>query len=120
MFIIMSVIFNTVSVLKHNLKLHTPCSLELSMWAGCLWAEEMESPSPTVRRRAWINSSRQWGNLEGLDSDEVPGSFPSASIADDDVFSDGMPQTLMVGEVSGHTHKQKNKKEIRKRQVYGG
>lgn len=68
----------------------------------------MESPSPAVRRRAWINSSRQWGNLEGLDSDEAPGSFPSASLADDDVFSDGTPHTLIGGEVLGHTHKQKH------------
>ncbi|XP_075881398.1 protein TESPA1 [Nelusetta ayraudi] len=48
----------------------------------------MESPSPTVRRRAWINSSRQWVNQEGPDSDELPCILPSASLVDDDVFSD--------------------------------
>lgn len=57
----------------------------------------MESPSPTVRRRAWINSSRQRGHLEGPESDGVPASFTSASLADDDdVFSDGDAQTLIV------------------------
>nr|XP_046239213.1 protein ITPRID2 isoform X2 [Scatophagus argus] len=49
----------------------------------------MESPSSTVRRRAWINSSRQWPTLEELDSEGPPCIFPSTSIADDDVFSDG-------------------------------
>lgn len=40
-----------------------------------------------MRRRAWINSSRQWVTLE---EPEGPlGTLPSASIADDDVFSDG-------------------------------
>ncbi|XP_028260776.1 protein ITPRID2 [Parambassis ranga] len=47
----------------------------------------MESPSSTVRRRAWINSSRQWPTLEEHDGE--PCSLPSASIADDDVFSEG-------------------------------
>ncbi|XP_059184844.1 protein TESPA1 [Centropristis striata] len=49
----------------------------------------MESPSSTVRRRAWINSSRQWPTLEEQDSEEPLCSLPSASIADDDVFSEG-------------------------------
>ncbi|XP_076596039.1 uncharacterized protein tespa1 isoform X1 [Chaetodon auriga] len=49
----------------------------------------MESPSSTVRRRAWINSSRQWLTLEELDPDGPPCNVPSGSIADDDVFSDG-------------------------------
>ncbi|XP_044025390.1 protein TESPA1 [Siniperca chuatsi] len=49
----------------------------------------MESPSSTVRRRAWINSHRQWLTLEELDPDGPPCNLPSASIADDDVFSDG-------------------------------
>ncbi|XP_075966472.1 protein ITPRID2 isoform X1 [Anarhichas minor] len=49
----------------------------------------MESPSSTVRRRAWINSSRQWPTLEELDPDGALCNLPSASIADDDVFSDG-------------------------------
>ncbi|XP_034725693.1 protein TESPA1 [Etheostoma cragini] len=48
----------------------------------------MESPSSTARRRAWINSSRQWPTLE-LDPEGPPSNLPSASIADDDVFSDG-------------------------------
>ncbi|XP_074532389.1 protein TESPA1 [Halichoeres trimaculatus] len=48
----------------------------------------MESPSSTVRRRAWINSSRQWLTLEEPEGPPEC-SFPSASIADDDVFSDG-------------------------------
>ncbi|XP_029287349.1 protein TESPA1 isoform X2 [Cottoperca gobio] len=48
----------------------------------------MESPSSIVRRRAWINSSRQWSNLE-LDPEGPRCDPPSASIADDDVFSDG-------------------------------
>ncbi|XP_073323838.1 protein TESPA1 [Pagrus major] len=47
------------------------------------------SQSSTVRRRAWINSSRQWPTLEPLDPEGPPCSLPSASIADDDVFSDG-------------------------------
>ncbi|XP_017264017.1 protein TESPA1 [Kryptolebias marmoratus] len=44
----------------------------------------MASSSSTVKRRAWINSSRQWSTLE------EPDGFgpPSASLADDDVFSD--------------------------------
>ncbi|KAG7493539.1 TESPA1 [Solea senegalensis] len=47
----------------------------------------MDSPSSIVRRRAWINSSRQWPTLE---EPEGPSSrFLSASVADDDVFSDG-------------------------------
>lgn len=47
----------------------------------------MDSSSSTVRRRAWINSSRQWPTVE---EPEGPLSrLPSASIADDDVFSDG-------------------------------
>ncbi|XP_067442977.1 protein ITPRID2 [Thunnus thynnus] len=49
----------------------------------------MESPSSTVRRRAWINSSRQWPTVEELDPDGPLGNLPSASTADDDVFSDG-------------------------------
>uniref|UniRef100_A0A8C4GS44 ITPR-interacting domain-containing protein n=1 Tax=Dicentrarchus labrax TaxID=13489 RepID=A0A8C4GS44_DICLA len=49
----------------------------------------MESPSSTVRRRAWINSSRQWLTLEELDPEGTPCKLPSASIADDDVFSEG-------------------------------
>ncbi|GAA6228026.1 protein TESPA1 [Lates japonicus] len=49
----------------------------------------MESPSSTVRRRAWINSSRQWPTLEELDPEGPLCNLPSASIADDDVFSDG-------------------------------
>ncbi|XP_068598155.1 protein TESPA1-like [Brachionichthys hirsutus] len=49
----------------------------------------MESPSSSVRRRAWINSSRQWHSPEELDPEEPLCSLPSASIADDDVFSDG-------------------------------
>ncbi|TDH13803.1 hypothetical protein EPR50_G00037250 [Perca flavescens] len=49
----------------------------------------MESPSSTVRRRAWINSSRQWPTLGELDPEGPPCNLPSASIADDDVFSDG-------------------------------
>lgn len=61
----------------------SPCS-----WTA--WTEVMESPqSSTVRRRAWINSSRQWPTLEPLDPEGPPCSLPSASIADDDVFSDG-------------------------------
>ncbi|XP_037642916.1 uncharacterized protein LOC119498278 isoform X2 [Sebastes umbrosus] len=48
----------------------------------------MESPSSTVRRRAWINSSRQWPTLEELDPEGPLGNLPSASIVDDDVFSD--------------------------------
>ncbi|XP_024915553.1 sperm-specific antigen 2 isoform X3 [Cynoglossus semilaevis] len=47
----------------------------------------MDSSSSTVRRRAWINSSRQWPTLE--ESEEPLCQLPSASIADDDVFSDG-------------------------------
>ncbi|CAG5979446.1 unnamed protein product [Menidia menidia] len=46
----------------------------------------MESSSSTVRRRAWINSSRQWPTVEEPDGPLC--SLPSASIADDDVFSD--------------------------------
>ncbi|XP_071778759.1 uncharacterized protein tespa1 [Centroberyx gerrardi] len=52
----------------------------------------MESPSSTVRRRAWIHSSRQWLTLEESDPQDPPGDLPfasQASIADDDVFSDG-------------------------------
>ncbi|CAK6952670.1 protein ITPRID2 [Scomber scombrus] len=49
----------------------------------------MESPSSTVRRRAWINSSRQWPTLEELDPDGPLCNLPSASTADDDVFSEG-------------------------------
>ncbi|XP_070708420.1 protein ITPRID2 [Pempheris klunzingeri] len=49
----------------------------------------MESPSSTVRRRAWINSSRQCLTLEELDPEWPPFNLPSASVADDDVFSDG-------------------------------
>ncbi|CAJ1050419.1 protein ITPRID2 [Xyrichtys novacula] len=50
----------------------------------------MESPASTVRRRAWINSSRQWLTLEDPDPEGPPHcSLPSTSITDDDVFSDG-------------------------------
>uniref|UniRef100_A0A3Q3JIE4 ITPR-interacting domain-containing protein n=1 Tax=Monopterus albus TaxID=43700 RepID=A0A3Q3JIE4_MONAL len=49
----------------------------------------MESPSSTARRRAWINSSRQWPTVEELDPEGPLCSLPSVSIADDDVFSDG-------------------------------
>ncbi|XP_063767251.1 protein TESPA1 isoform X2 [Eleginops maclovinus] len=48
----------------------------------------MESPPSTVRRRAWINSHRQRSTLE-LDPEGPLGNIPSASVADDDVFSDG-------------------------------
>ncbi|KAM4613736.1 uncharacterized protein tespa1 [Polymixia lowei] len=52
----------------------------------------MESPSSTVRRRAWIQSSRQCLTLEEQDP-QAPAcdlsSTTHASIADDDVFSDG-------------------------------
>ncbi|XP_049447695.1 protein ITPRID2 [Epinephelus fuscoguttatus] len=44
----------------------------------------MDSPSPTERRQAWINSCRRSPTLE-----EQMCSLRSASIADDDVFSDG-------------------------------
>nr|XP_054592019.1 protein ITPRID2 isoform X2 [Nothobranchius furzeri] len=46
----------------------------------------MESSLSTVKRRAWINSCRQWSTLE--DADGLL-NLPSASVADDDVFSDG-------------------------------
>ncbi|XP_056294128.1 protein ITPRID2 [Pseudoliparis swirei] len=49
----------------------------------------MESPSSTARRRAWINSSRQQPTREELDPDGPPCNLPSASTADNDVFSDG-------------------------------
>ncbi|XP_054473819.1 protein ITPRID2 [Anoplopoma fimbria] len=49
----------------------------------------MESPSSTVRRRAWINSSRHAPTLEELEPVGPLCNLPSASIADDDVFSDG-------------------------------
>ncbi|KAK2861900.1 hypothetical protein Q5P01_001433 [Channa striata] len=49
----------------------------------------MDSPSSTVRRRAWINSSRQWPTVEDLDPEGPLCNLRSASIADDDVFSDG-------------------------------
>ncbi|XP_069390915.1 protein TESPA1 isoform X2 [Paralichthys olivaceus] len=49
----------------------------------------MDSPSSTVRRRAWINSSRRWSTLEEPDPERPLCSLPSASITDDDVFSDG-------------------------------
>ncbi|KAM7402365.1 hypothetical protein PAMP_017611 [Pampus punctatissimus] len=48
----------------------------------------MESPSSTVKRRAWINSSRQWPTVEELDPDGPLWNPASASTADDDVFSD--------------------------------
>ncbi|XP_029989772.1 protein TESPA1 isoform X2 [Sphaeramia orbicularis] len=48
----------------------------------------MESPASTVRRRAWINSSRQWVTLEDPDPEAQPFRLPSASLVDDDVFSD--------------------------------
>ncbi|KAM9408520.1 uncharacterized protein tespa1 [Pholidichthys leucotaenia] len=47
----------------------------------------MDSPSSIVRRRAWINSSRQWPTVE--ESEGPLCSLPSVSIADDDVFSEG-------------------------------
>ncbi|KAM3621759.1 uncharacterized protein V6R79_015587 [Siganus canaliculatus] len=49
----------------------------------------MESPSSKVRRRGWINSSRQWLTLEEQDPEGASCTLTSASIADDDVFSDG-------------------------------
>ncbi|XP_041639153.1 protein ITPRID2 [Cheilinus undulatus] len=50
----------------------------------------MESSSSTVRRRAWINSSRQWLTLEESDAEGPPlSSLQSSFIADDDVFSEG-------------------------------
>lgn len=49
----------------------------------------MESPSSAARRRAWINSSRQWLAPEELDSEGLPCNLPSVCTADDDVFSDG-------------------------------
>ncbi|KAF7664572.1 hypothetical protein LDENG_00169470 [Lucifuga dentata] len=48
----------------------------------------MESSSSTVRRRAWIHSSRHWLTLEEPDSEGPLCDLPSASIADDDVFSE--------------------------------
>ncbi|XP_061582682.1 protein ITPRID2 [Cololabis saira] len=48
--------------------------------------EAMESSSSSVRRRAWINSSRQWPTVE---EPERLQHISPASIADDDVFSDG-------------------------------
>ncbi|XP_041835850.1 protein ITPRID2 [Melanotaenia boesemani] len=45
----------------------------------------MESSSS--RRRAWINSSRQWPTVE--ESEGSLCNLPCSSIADDDVFSDG-------------------------------
>ncbi|XP_029947260.1 protein TESPA1 [Salarias fasciatus] len=47
----------------------------------------MSSCSSSVRRRAWINSSRHWSTLE--DPDGPLCDVPSASVVDDDVFSDG-------------------------------
>nr|XP_020492382.1 protein TESPA1 [Labrus bergylta] len=66
----------------------------------------MESPSSTVRRRAWINSSRQKLTLEEEDTEGQPQSIlQSASIADDDVFSDGCStgkiETWLLGCGSG-------------------
>ncbi|XP_029006383.1 uncharacterized protein tespa1 [Betta splendens] len=49
----------------------------------------MSSPSSIVRRRAWINSSRQWPTVEDLDPEGPLCNLRSASISDDDVFSDG-------------------------------
>ncbi|XP_037345984.2 protein ITPRID2 [Pungitius pungitius] len=49
----------------------------------------MENPSSTTRRRAWINSSRQGPTLEEPGPGGPPPVPPSASMADDDVFSDG-------------------------------
>ncbi|KAM9361312.1 uncharacterized protein tespa1 [Symphorus nematophorus] len=57
----------------------------------------MESPLSTVRRRAWINSSRQWLTLEDQDPEGPPCSLPSASIADNDVFSDGKIENWLLG-----------------------
>lgn len=58
--------------------------------SSCRRTEAMESSSSAVRRRAWINSSRQWLTLEEHDSQRRLCSLPSASTVDDDVFSDGM------------------------------
>ncbi|KAK2915250.1 hypothetical protein Q8A73_005844 [Channa argus] len=49
----------------------------------------MDSPSSVVKRRAWINSSRQWPTVEDQDPEAPLCNLRSASIADDDVFSDG-------------------------------
>ncbi|KAM8915615.1 uncharacterized protein tespa1 isoform 1-T3 [Spinachia spinachia] len=49
----------------------------------------MENPSSTARRRAWINSSRQGPTLEQPAPDGPLCGPLSASMADDDVFSDG-------------------------------
>lgn len=49
----------------------------------------MESPPSAVRRRAWINSSRQRLTVEQHDSGPPRCSLPSACTVDDDVFSDG-------------------------------
>ncbi|KAF3690058.1 Protein TESPA1 Thymocyte-expressed positive selection-associated protein 1 [Channa argus] len=48
----------------------------------------MDSPSSVVKRRAWINSSRQWPTVEDQDPEAPLCNLRSASIADDDVFSD--------------------------------
>ncbi|KAM4582572.1 protein ITPRID2 [Fundulus diaphanus] len=47
----------------------------------------MDRPSSTVRRRAWINSSRQWPTVEDLEG-PLSNIAASASISDDDVFPD--------------------------------
>ncbi|KAM6927242.1 uncharacterized protein tespa1 [Xenentodon cancila] len=47
----------------------------------------MESSSSTVRRRAWINSSRHWSTVE--EPERLLHNISPASITDDDVFSDG-------------------------------
>ncbi|KAM4740149.1 uncharacterized protein tespa1 [Anableps anableps] len=47
----------------------------------------MDRSSSTVRRRAWINSSRQWPTVEDIEG-PLSNLAASASIADDDVFSD--------------------------------
>lgn len=78
------------------------CSAETSTPPCFPWTEAMESPSSTVRRRAWINSSRQWLTLEELDPEGPPCNFPSASIADDDVFSDGKSNLWRVWWIPPH------------------
>lgn len=73
----------------------------------------MDSSSSTVRRRAWINSSRQWPTLE--ESEEPLCQLPSASIADDDVFSDGTVTNLNsstsydINQLHGNDKANKNK-----------
>lgn len=85
----LSILNQTSSNIIHHISSSLcPRSFNPTMCPGCLWTEAMESPSSTVRRRAWINSSRQWLTPEELDSEGLQCN-PSASIVDDDVFSDG-------------------------------